>query len=395
MTVAEQGAGPSGDQRAPSAGVLGVFCAVVGVLTGACMPPTPPDDGFRAMLAAGCKSDAECSALSQRAQDRMAECVRLANGYSRRCSERNEDLERARAMKYEVSARGRTDLAHDEQQRNDAEDAAALTTREEVARLGSSCADVAALGKAAVARSRDRVRYSGPTAAEEYRSLAARRRSERVGSIGPDIRRQIQLTRPTTEMDPAATRGKISTIKALLEDLRCYDESAAAKIQADVDSWAAALEQAVSDEESCRTTPRCMAARIAIPLCEAITSRREALQSIATERRNPAGVVDLNTLHDLGQRVQDADATIAQLRTTYTATTRTQFNEASCRASECCVLLRELSVARDLKKQGDALVTDAMRKRYTKAATKCEAGAFVEMRSFTTGLSTPNKCDRL
>jgi hypothetical protein len=102
------------------------------------------------------------------------------------------------------------------------------------------------------------------------------------------------------------------------------------RAQTDVEAWAALREKDISDEQTCRATPTCMGARIAVPLCQAIAIRRAAMRGIARERANPARVVDLNTLHELGQQVQEKDAIAADLKARYAAVTHKAFSEASC-----------------------------------------------------------------
>lgn len=122
----------------------------------------------------------------------------------------------------------------------------------------------------------------------------------------------------------------VNSARTMTERMRCYDESAAASARADVDAWAVVVENAVADEEKCRVTPKCMGERLTAPLCEAIKQRRDATQEIARERRNPSGVVDMNWLHTLGERVQDAEDAIATLRAKYQSLTHRPFDERAC-----------------------------------------------------------------
>jgi hypothetical protein len=73
-----------------------------------------------------------------------------------------------------------------------------------------------------------------------------------------------------------------------------------------------------------------MANRLTPQLCEAIRDRKSAVDGMATEKRNPSGYVDVRLLHDLGQRVQDDDATIAELKADYAKLAHKPFSEASC-----------------------------------------------------------------
>jgi hypothetical protein len=204
--------------------------------------------------------------------------------------------------------------------------------------IGNSCADVATLqGDAAAAKD--------PAVADRYTKLAAERRADAMQSITSRVRHSLDrhptvtadasgmiVTRPSlaASADPEAHRTDLSETKTLAESLRCYDADAATKLVAEVDTWAAEWDAAVSAEEACRASPKCMADRLVAPLCEAIGDKRDALADIVRERQNPAGVINLTTLHDDGENVQDANQRIAELRKQYLALAKRPFNQASC-----------------------------------------------------------------
>ncbi len=124
--------------------------------------------------------------------------------------------------------------------------------------------------------------------------------------------------------------NEMATKRAAIDKLRSCDPTRADGAAADLDAWAATVTKAIADEDACRATPSCMAPRIAAQLCSVLADRRDAREQIAAERRNPGGVVDLRFLHDMGQRVQGDDETIAGLRTKYAALTRQPFSETAC-----------------------------------------------------------------
>ena len=101
-----------------------------------------------------------------------------------------------------------------------------------------------------------------------------------------------------------------------------------------VESWASRVEELLADELKCRASPECMAKRVidgtAAAICPIIADRNEALRQIAAERANPAGVVNLATLHDLGERVQIDNGYIAKLKAEYARAAKKPFNEGSC-----------------------------------------------------------------
>jgi len=104
--------------------------------------------------------------------------------------------------------------------------------------------------------------------------------------------------------------------------ITCFDPDAAKTTTAEVEQWATSLENQIAEEERCRATPACMGARIAEQICPVLDERRETAAQISTEKRNPAGVVNLAVLHDLGQKLQYEDATIARLKAEFATAAR-------------------------------------------------------------------------
>lgn len=329
----------------------------------------PEDDGFHARVAAGCNTADACNALHDEAEARVKACFNAGGGNGAACNEQIRDrtatgemLDHQRAANQ--AARG--EIVQAERKRVSDEQG---KYKDDEKRLGNSCEDIATLEATAAAirqqepsdptcpsyergmrgNGRDgrltqadvaTLQRCGPIGdrrradeflAGRYSTLAQQRRDDRVRAITGQLQGAMRRVAALPDMDdPSMALEDIPKTKALVDDLRCYDAGAAAKAQADVDVWATAREKAVADEKTCRVAPACMGARVAAPLCAAIVGRRGALQDIARERANPAGVVNLSVLHDLGQQIQDDDATIADLKAKYTATTHKPFSEASC-----------------------------------------------------------------
>lgn len=130
--------------------------------------------------------------------------------------------------------------------------------------------------------------------------------------------------------DPNDARRGLPEVRKTAGLLRCYDPSAAAGVDEQVSRWSAALDAAIAQELTCRASPDCMAQRVGAKICGVLADRREAVAAMSRERSNPGGVVDLVTLHDLGEKTQFDDATLGQLRANYTALAHRAFNDATC-----------------------------------------------------------------
>jgi hypothetical protein len=340
-------------------------------LTVACVPG---DDGFRARLAEGCTSQAECDELEDEAKARFANCINASRD-GRGCNEQMQDRFSATRLRNERREAEDRHTANRNRSHAGPTDEASLLNGLEgscsscapdpgecamglhidfcappISKLGSSCADIEALEAAAKSQ------VNKPSLVAEYRTLARSRREARIRSITFEINARFDTKPALSELDdPSAARRSIPAAQALLDELRCYDPGAAAQSQAQFTAWAAALETAVSDEEKCRETPQCLGQRetarvelVASPfeaaLCEVIRDRhdtlrdqRDAAQDMARERRNPSGVVDMALLHDLGQRIQDDadrvkedDTKIAHLKTKFTSIAHRPFSDATC-----------------------------------------------------------------
>lgn len=207
----------------------------------------------------------------------------------------------------------------------------------DVKMLSDSCTDIAQLAEHAQAiRADEETRTDGKTydalIVSQYETLLEERRASGMRSITTKI---DSITKKRLSLmdveDPASARVDIEPTRNLVSELVCYDAGAAAAKKDEVDGWARELDENVSIEISCRASPKCMGGRLAKPICDALSDKRAAQQGIAEERRNPSGVVDLRALHDLGERIQDDDATIADLERKYASMTRQSFSANACK----------------------------------------------------------------
>lgn len=152
--------------------------------------------------------------------------------------------------------------------------------------------------------------------------------AERGAKTSRIVGDMLRVAREATWSDPLTLRAKanLATVKATPSGLqrgaaiiRCDaaaleepdDRKTMLTFADDADNYARELGAAVTNEEECRTSDRCMGDRV----CETIGGKQQAeawrklsLQGIAQEKANPSGVVNLVRLHDLGQDVQNAEA---------------------------------------------------------------------------------------
>lgn len=208
---------------------------------------------------------------------------------------------------------------------------------EDALRLKSSCADIAELER--------RASTVGPKTAIRYHDEAARRRDTQVQAIKTrlvvEFERAKQWTRAyfaagdtpdgaRSDLAAPTPRESFATMRSLIDQLRCYEPDAASEMAKGVDGLAANTETMIADETKCRATPACIGPRMAANLCQWIADRRSAAHDIQTEKKNPAGVVDLVKLHDLGEAVQTLDAQIASGKAQFAKTMSKPFTEAAC-----------------------------------------------------------------
>jgi hypothetical protein len=142
-------------------------------------------------------------------------------------------------------------------------------------------------------------------------------------TTGLDGVADLRVLRSQAKREAADARDAIVQIR------QC-DPELADNLAPDVEAWIAQSELAIDGEETCRKTPACMAPRLVEPLCQAISDRRLASQSMARENRNPSGYVDRRVLYEFGQEIQNDDDTIRDLKAQYVALTHKPFIDATC-----------------------------------------------------------------
>ncbi len=269
--------------------------AIAVLVLAACL--TPEEQAFRTRLAAGCHTEKECVELQHDAAERNQACQAYNERHpatmdQKDCSPLEEDAQTATNMLADMEARKKQD-AEDKAQ---AERAAAAEDAR-VSALGDSCEALAAIEDAAA--------KAPPPRDAKYRDLAKARRDAKVAAFSAQIDQMLQSKPDLT--DVAAARAWVtqqsSAVRAVIDQLRCYDGDAAAKRQSQLDAWVSSSGDAIDKEEACRASPRCMADRTLAPqLCDAIKNRR--------------GPAD--------------DAAIAKLKAQYKTAAHAAFDEKSC-----------------------------------------------------------------
>jgi hypothetical protein len=170
----------------------------------------------------------------------------------------------------------------------------------------------------------------GDVTADRYRRVGRSRRDEQVGLHRQEIQKRTTKPLRLAEANLDDVRKLIAETRPLPAGITCFDPDAAKVTAGEVQAWATSLESQIAAEEKCRATPACMGARIAEQLCPILDERRETAAAISTERSNPAGVVNLATLHDLGQKLQYEDAMIARLKSEYATAAKRPFTTGAC-----------------------------------------------------------------
>src|ERR1700677_1188012 len=109
---------------------------------------------------------------------------------------------------------------------------------------------------------------------------------------------------PPATVYALATHGSPAELAALHdgvspEQLQLLTTLVGGPVLGIAEQWLTNFEKAVADEERCRSdSDDSCAAR---PICEAMAAKNHNLVTIKQEKANPAGVVSLSDLHDLGQ----------------------------------------------------------------------------------------------
>lgn len=192
----------------------------------------------------------------------------------------------------------------------------------DVANIGTSCDALNQFDQGAA--------NVGAVTADRYKLVSQTERAKQVGVRRQEIQKRTTKTLRLAEANLDDVRKLIAEACALPAGITCFDPEAAKTTTAEVETWATSLEGQIAEEEKCRATPACMGARVAEQLCPVLDERRETAAAITTEKRNPAGVVNLATLHDLGQKLQYEDAMIARLKSEYAAAAKKPFTAGAC-----------------------------------------------------------------
>ena len=165
--------------------------------------------------------------------------------------------------------------------------------------------------------------------------LDAKAKKVSAGMIRPEIESLMRMDLAIESLtDPNTAKKAIETGRKKVVAYKCYAPDAGPALEEKFDAWADKVEQEISEEIKCRASEACRARRIANSICGTIEDKKEALQMIARERKNPGHVVNLRTLHDLGERVQADDASIAESKRDYMSLAKKPFTEALCRSSK-------------------------------------------------------------
>lgn len=305
-------------------GGVGLFC--VGCLM-------PADDGFRARVASGCRTVAECTDLERDAHNRYAHCS--ASGRRNGCDEALTDRQEARRLLSEARGRDATDKNSKIDQHRAEYNATARERQrlhDVIKQLTGRCDDADRVSSA-LASPAEKVPVSDrESLASDLKDRATKRRQDHVAHVEAHVRHRMQKRDLEGIDDLSKVSSEVDDVKKEVASLKCErgpDDSAT--LRANVDQWAADVAKQIAAEETCRKSPECLGARLAKPLCETIEERRQLEKDLARERANPAGVVNLNYLHQLGSAMQDADRKIADLKKDYAVTTKRPFSDAACK----------------------------------------------------------------
>jgi hypothetical protein len=119
-----------------------------------------------------------------------------------------------------------------------------------------------------------------------------------------------------------------------VDALRCIPKDRQ-EVRKLIDGAAAKTEALRQKESKCRKSTPCMARRRAIvhapEVCELLDQRTAIVGSIKEERANPAGVVSLAQLHELGESLQATDDQFRQAKSEFFQQTKVRFDEKMCK----------------------------------------------------------------
>ena len=137
----------------------------------------------------------------------------------------------------------------------------------------------------------------------------------------------IKLSDADLAAYPAKIRAEDAQVAAIDRDL-----GVAVPDTSQTEALTASL---VQKEQACRQDKKCLtnrqAAVLAQQICFAYAQGLQGRAEIRRERANPSGVVDLESLHDSGELVQNSDEQVAAGKAAYAKLTGRPFSTASCK----------------------------------------------------------------
>jgi len=219
-----------------------------------------------------------------------------------------------------------------------AEAAAVAEARATARTFGGSCEDVSALQRLADTA-------PVPAASRQYREAAQERREAALAPVMAAASRLARFSAAWWKLGDRAdgthsddTDPKVA-IAAVREDLgkaSCYAEPSALKRLTDLlASLEQSHEQFRATELGCRKVPACRARRVAIrhaaAACGLADQERAIVESIREERANPAGVVSLATLHDLGDALRATREELGIARAEFARLAKQPFRTEICK----------------------------------------------------------------
>lgn len=221
---------------------------------------TPEERAFRMRLAAGCPTEKACVELQREAADRNQKCQSYDQAHppmdQKDCSPFEEDDKTATRLLQDAQSRKQQDA--EDKAAAQAESAAAAEDAR-VAGLGDSCEALASIETAAA--------HATPPRDAKYRDLARTRREAKVTALSAQIDQMLQSKPDLTDLIAARAwvPKEASDVRAVLDQLRCYDGDAAAKQQSQLDAWESSMVDLIDKEQACRASPKCMADRKSAP----------------------------------------------------------------------------------------------------------------------------------
>lgn len=137
-----------------------------------------------------------------------------------------------------------------------------------------------------------------------------------------------------TRTDEPAPSEVLAKLRKQLDGIGCMAKLIV-EVRAAVDGVSKAKERLRQKEAKCRASSTCMARRRAIvhapEVCELLDQRTAIVGSIKEERANPAGVVSLAQLHELGEALQATDYQLAQSKSDFFQQTKVRFDGKMCK----------------------------------------------------------------